>query len=85
MHDENHCMSRCQAPKRLKHLDCCHRTVQFTYAKVEPPEDYHLVNSAKGKTGLILFSGFFFQNGDLGLVGAMVSLQQPLLHKEYKT
>ena len=66
-------------------LDCCHRTVQFTYAKVKPPEDFHLVNSAKGKTGLILFSGFFFQNGDLGLAGAMVSLQQPLLHKEYKT
>ena len=83
MHDENHYMSRCQAPKKLKHLDCCHRTI--TCAKVEPPEDYHLVNSEKGKTGLILFSAFVFQNGDLGPVGAMVSLQQPSLHKEYKT
>lgn len=85
MHDENHYMSRCQAPKKLKHLDGCHRTTQFTYAKVELPEDYHLVNSEKGKTGLILFSAFFFQNGNLGPVGAMVSLQQPSLHKEYKT
>lgn len=59
--------------------------MQFTYAKVEPPEDYHLVNSDKGKTGLILFSAFFFQNGNLGTGGAMVSLQQPLMHKEYKS
>lgn len=56
MHDENQ-YTRCQASKKVKHLEQLSQALGgLPFAEATPPEDHHVVNSERGQNELILSS-----------------------------